>query len=1311
MQKSRKILLTLIITILAVLGVFQYFRYNALAANDLHITCDGEVLTPSTAREVKNKQVQLILQSDSETMYEDKTLYEVQWSIETGRDIATIEEGSAQIYGIITAKAPGEVTVSATVYNKTGDEIGTTIGSVTCKLRVVFSVDTSINDNVFKYAHQGDSSKSMFMRVGDENVPLALNYGEAADAQWTSSNSEVVEVSPSGVVKPVGAGKAKITATYTPEDSPETSYTTSVDAYVYPSVSNKNSGFMKNAEFGIDNGSSVYVDADFSNNTEAINNKVVWVIKKDTASGGEELIADSFGKQSDLISVTPISSRSNQLRVTGKAGVYRIYFYPRGAYESESDNISNDVFAPTVLNLTIYASFSDYAETIPVDSNFSIADAFNITVDEFNEYFNVTMSSNAGAWQTYADKLNEGAVVHAKDTNVDGTTIVYADVITKPEYRNFIRELTNPEKAAELDSSKFRISLTIGDTFTLDQTYITMYVGQNVSLNSMFNGSGIPNTDVSWSSSDPSLVTVDATGTIKGVKVTSEDVTIRASYTNNSNGNGGREYIATCKVKVITTAANLTISQTSAVMNVGESIVLNVKANPEVAIAPYDWYISDESALSYTLTSDNKTATITAKAVPADGGSVTVTVVNSLNKEQEVCTVKINAPYESIKLNKESVEMKSGATQQLKIDSFTPKNVTMTDISWSSLDTGIVTVDEYGTLTGKGPGATFIMVAPKYNPNGVYVQIPVKVTSGCEELSLSDADLTINAGTNKVVKVSLLPVGCVTTLSWEFTDNSVASVNYDEDTNQATIVGKKAGETILFVKSSEGPAAQLKIHVKQPITKLSFSPTTCEILAGETFKPTIVKTPADGTDTITFSSYNTAVATVDSATGVITGKKTGTTFIQASTSTGQVAVIQVNVKEAATGLKLNPEKADLKVGQSITLSPEFTPKETHDKTVTWTTSDGAVVKLTKPSNGSVSDIVVTGAKGGTALVKGVSKSGGFVVSCLVTVTEKTKVVTTLKLTPKKKTIQKGKKFTIKAKYKTASSKKKLKWKSSKKSVAKVNSKGRVTAKKVGTATITCMAQDGSKVKATCKVKVINKVKKIKLSRYNVKVLVGRTFKLSAKITPKKATIRSLSWSSSDNAVATVDSTGRIQGISPGLCKIRAKSKDGSNKSAVCLVNVVEPVPATGVTVSNQEVIVTKGRHIQSGITIEPFNSSDGIRYYSDNKRVATVNSNGKIYAKRRGQATIYGVTSNGMQGHVDVLVVGMNRTKLPLRLYDKEQLSVDEIKEGITWYSSKPSIASVSASGLVTAKRKGTCRIYAKVRGLKMSCKVTVRGL
>lgn len=1277
---------------LVVTGVCSYLGYHSDAAEGLYLTCDGYELNAQTAYQMKNREATLILGSEDSPIYADTSLYEVKWTIETGQDIAEIRQGSSQIYGIVKAKSPGEVTVLATVYNKVASGLGPVIGSVTCKIQVVFAVDTSKNDNVFKKPYEDSQDRAIFLRTTDSPVPLTLNYGKSEDAQWSTANSEVANVSSTGVVTPTGAGMTKITATYTPEDSPGVTYSTTIDVYVYPGISETNSNFDKLKTIKLNSGDTIYTDASFTNNIEGIQQKIDWVIKRDNGSR-EEIIADSLGKTSEFISIGALSSRSNELRVVGKAGVYRVYFYPHGAYESEERHVTKDVYAPTVLNLHVCASPNDYKETIAIDDSYDIAKAFNLSTEDFLKYFEV-QPREFGDYASYKD-----GVITALHKNSQVTTKVTAVVTAREEYYvSHVRPLL-PDDSMVMDRKVFEVEITIADVFRLNQNYVTMYTKSTLDLSAYFNGQEV--LDVEWSSSDTDYATVDETGKVTaGEKTTTEDICITAVYQN-----GPGEPKAKCYVRIVETPDNFTINVTSAKLNVGESIVLKIKGNPDVATVSSDWWSVDPAGyVSAEFDNNGKTATITAKK-PTPDGSTTEVVFHNPNNGQEVrCKITIVVPFEEIKITEQQLTLKKGDIHQLKYTP-SPSNVTDKTPEWTSFDTSVVTVDKEGYVTAVNPGTTIVMLAPKYNPNKVYAQCMVTVVSKCEEIKLTPTEIVVNVGETKYVDVALTPLGCGAELKFEVGDESIISYEYKPNNRIIDITGKKAGQTTINVGADDATKKAVKVTVLQPCSELSFSPTSYEMIAGETYTPNLVKKPQDSTDVITWTTYNSGVAEVDE-NGVITAKKTGVTFIQATSASGKVAVIQISVKEGLTSVTLKPENTTIEVGQSVTLTPDFVPAVAYDKSMSWSVSDSSVAKIEAVGESSVK---VTGLKGGITLVKGVAKDRGYVVSCLVTVKEKSTAVT---VSPTTKYLQKGKSFTIKATVTSeTATDKSVKWSTSKKSVATVSSKGVVKGKKVGTAYITATAKDGSGASARCKVRVVRKVTKITLNKYTAKVLVGNTLKLKAKVTPKNATIKGVSWSSSDNSIATVDSTGRIQGIAPGLVKIRVKAKDGSGKSAVCLVTVSEPIPATGVDVENNDIIVAKGRQIQSGIRKAPLNSTDKIKYYSDNSRVARINKRGKIYANKVGQATVYGETSNGQVGYADVLVVTMNRKKLTFRQYDTETLRVDEINQGVTWYSKNPLVASVDQSGKVTGRRRGVTRIYAKVRGLRLSCKVTVRGI
>ena len=162
----------------------------------------------------------------------------------------------------------------------------------------------------------------------------------------------------------------------------------------------------------------------------------------------------------------------------------------------------------------------------------------------------------------------------------------------------------------------------------------------------------------------------------------------------------------------------------------------------------------------------------------------------------------------------------------------------------------------------------------------------------------------------------------------------------------------------------------------------------------------------------------------------------------------------------------------------------------------------------------------------------------------------------VKLNKKKVTLYVGKSTTLKVK----GTKKKVKWSSNKKSVATVSSKGKVKAKKKGTATIT--AKVGKK-KYKCKVTVKKKsipIESIELSDTSLQGYVGATGRLSVEIYPSNTTEdKTVIWSSSNPSIASIDQNGFITANAVGTAILQAKV---GNKIATCNITVLSPYSVT-----------------------------------------------------------------------------------------------------------------------------------------------------
>ncbi len=159
-----------------------------------------------------------------------------------------------------------------------------------------------------------------------------------------------------------------------------------------------------------------------------------------------------------------------------------------------------------------------------------------------------------------------------------------------------------------------------------------------------------------------------------------------------------------------------------------------------------------------------------------------------------------------------------------------------------------------------------------------------------------------------------------------------------------------------------------------------------------------------------------------------------------------------------------------------------------------------------------------------------------------------------KLSAKKITLEPGKRTTLKVKHVKGKIKWKIKWSSSNKKVAVVNKKGRITARKKGTAVI--VAQIGKK-KLKCRVTVKElAVKRIRLSNHTITFTDSHTsFKLAPNIYPVEAAAKKLKWYSTDLRVATVDQEGVVRPVGNGNCLVYVSVKDNPKKKAACTVCV------------------------------------------------------------------------------------------------------------------------------------------------------------
>ena len=250
------------------------------------------------------------------------------------------------------------------------------------------------------------------------------------------------------------------------------------------------------------------------------------------------------------------------------------------------------------------------------------------------------------------------------------------------------------------------------------------------------------------------------------------------------------------------------------------------------------------------------------------------------------------------------------------------------------------------------------------------------------------------------------------------------------------------------------------------------------------------------------------------------------------------------------------------------------------------------------------------------------------------------------------------------------------------------------------------------------------VTSIKLNRSKVTIDKGRSIRLVATVTPNDADNKALIWKSSNTNIATVNN-GYVKAIKTGKATIIVSSSDGSNITAKCDITVVQK--ATKVTVRQYYHINKPSKKLYKlNAKVYPSDTTDkSLIYRSSNNKVANINRNGQIKAKKYGKATITVINKKSRKSAKCLLIVGQYVSKIKLSKNKvtlnngkatklKSKVTNKAIYKAIQWKSTNTNIAKVNSNGVVKALKRGTCYVIAVAKdGSRKSakCKVTVRQL
>lgn len=971
-------------------------------------------------------------------------------------------------------------------------------------------------------------------------------------------------------------------------------------------------------------------------------------------------IVDDNGKHSSM-KITP-NPYGYDVKVTNaKMGDYTIFAYSNDKYKGEIDHTAMNIRIPFKLKSN--------------DILMNVGDVYDIL--ENSTLINLN---------NFDVKIDDTGIVDFKN----GKNEIIAK--KRGDTKINIRPKDGAPPIYDANGEPFKgitINVKVIDGISLNISRTTMFVGSKLRLEANVTD---PFQEIEWTSSDNSLATVDENGIVTALRV-GDGVKITATVKID-----GVTKQATAIIDIIPSITKIEITPENVNLKLQEEATLIAKLTPaNIKGVELVWKSSNEKVVDFV-----KTEATSARIVGKSSGTAVITAVNKDNVVMGYAYVTVAQPVTGIKLSDTNLTLRPSAKHQLYA-TIMPENATNKNIIWRTSDDTIASVDENGLVTVKTTGRV-VITAVSAEDEKIKATCEINSIIPVTGINIKNKTIYMNVGGTDKIDYEILPANANDKkVTFTSTNPSVATV----DAN-GNLKGINQGMAVILVRTDSGHLEYATVFVTQQATDIIIDAKDVFLKSGQTYDVKVTYIPAGSASTrILWESTNLNVVTVDQ-NGKLTAKDPGTAIVIARTETGRTAFINVHVVKGLTGITITPLEKELFIGEEFQYNLTFIPADATHQGVKWTSSNTSVASIDEATG------KVKALKAGSTIITAISTEGNHKVIAMLTVKE---LATTIELNHTSYRLGLNTTFTLEATIASSVSNQKIRWTSSNPSVATVNQNGKVTGKKLGKATITAIAQDGSLVSASCNVEVVRKATKITMNKPFVSLSTGKSETLKTIITPKNTTYKGVKWSSSDESIVAVDANGRITGIQIGRAVITATIKDDPSMKAVANVEVVkyeppkkpEHKPITSITVPNQKITMLKGEKVSVKAAVRPVDTSEGYSWSSNSNSIATVNKKtGMITAKSTGVATITVMADSGAAANIEVTVIGLDRTSMQLVQYSTDFIMIEGYRGSVNWYSENPSIATVSG-GKIISRSPGTTNIVAVVNGKKLVCRVTVR--
>ena len=747
-----------------------------------------------------------------------------------------------------------------------------------------------------------------------------------------------------------------------------------------------------------------------------------------------------------------------------------------------------------------------------------------------------------------------------------------------------------------------------------------------------------------------------------------------------ADGIAGTNVSAPAKVELSTGTVNLTA------VGASEALTISVRdAAGTVISAPKVSWSSDDITVA-DVAGSGTTAVITARA---PGRTVVRAHVGTLSLEVAVAVLAVR----TITIAPLAATIRAGDPQRFTT-SLDADYGAVTALRWSSTDPSVASANSDGVVTGVTPGSTVIRVQSIADPR-VVATAQLFVTTA-RSVALASAASTLWVGDHQTVPATIDVDSTESrALSWSSDNASVASVAGD-----GTITALTIGRTVIRAFAVADPRARDSlIMTVLPARSVTIDPEAVALGAGESRLLRAQVTIESGLSTdVIWRSANPSVAIIGQ-TGQLTAVAMGTTTISAIAvaDTTRRATATVTVVPVVRDLEVTPAAVSIFTGETRQLAASVSADAGLTRAVLWRSGNPAVASVSATG-------LVSGVAAGTAMITVIAQADTTQrVTALITV----RAAPTVTVSPSSVTLGLGEQRALSAAVQAeAGVSTEVRWRTSNAAIASVSASGVVTAVAYGATTVSAISLADSTRRAVATIIVSPAVSSMAITPSASTMVLGEIRRLAATVLGDVGVSTAVIWRTSNPAIASISGLGDVTALAVGSATITAIAAGDTTQHATATVTVVPVVRDLEVTPAAVSIFTGETRQLAASVSADA-GLTRAVLWRSGNPAVASVSATGLVSGVAAGTAMITVIAQADTTQRVTALItvraaptVTVSPSSVTLGLGEQRALSAAVQAEAgvsteVRWRTSNAAIASVSASGVVTAVAYGATTVSA----------------